>query len=121
MSTGVIIAIVAAVVIAIGIIANRNRLKSEYEDALKGTDKVKALKAGRAYYSALRSGKLTIYDEQAITNDISTMKTYAKTSIEKHTNNSVLDKLERLGQLKAQGVLTEDEFDKQKQKLLNEQ
>jgi hypothetical protein len=49
------------------------------------------------------------------------MKTYAKTSIEKHTNNSVLDKLERLGQLKAQGVLTEDEFDKQKQKLLNEQ
>ena len=50
------------------------RLKSNYDDALTGSDKRAALAAGRAYYSALRKGKLTIYDEQAITNDISTMR-----------------------------------------------
>jgi hypothetical protein len=49
-------------------------LKQEYDAALKGTSKRAALQAGRAYYSALRKGKmLTIYDEQAITNDLSTM------------------------------------------------
>ncbi len=50
------------------------RLKSAYEDALIGHDKKAALAAGRAYYSALRKGKLTIYDEQAIANDINTMQ-----------------------------------------------
>lgn len=52
-----------------------NQLKETYDSALRGTNKVYALQAGRAYYSALRSPKqLTIYDEQAITNDLSTMK-----------------------------------------------
>ncbi len=49
-------------------------LKGHYERLLKGTDRRAALAAGRAYYSALRKGKvLTTYDEQAITNDLSTM------------------------------------------------
>lgn len=52
-----------------------NNLKSNYDRALKGTDKRAALEAGRAYYSSLRMGKLTIYDEQALANDIATMKT----------------------------------------------
>jgi hypothetical protein len=52
----------------------RARLKSEYEEALRGRDKAKALAAGRAYYQEMRDGKnLTIYDEQAIANDLSTM------------------------------------------------
>jgi len=118
--TWVIVAIIIGVLIAIGVIVNRNKLKSEYDEALSGTDKAKALKVGRAYYSALRSGNLTIYDEQAITNDISAMRTETKTSLGKQASNSVLDKLEKLGQLKAQGVLTEEEFNKQKQKILNE-
>lgn len=70
------------IVIVGGIIAmiynnhNRNqKLKEEYDQALRGKDKKLALEAGRKYYSALRGkGKLTIYDEQAITNDLSTMK-----------------------------------------------
>lgn len=79
MSTFIII-----VVIGIGIaiwvnVAKSNRLKQlkeNYDDALRGTDKRVALETGRAYYSALREdGKLTIYDEQAITNDLSAMKT----------------------------------------------
>jgi len=50
-------------------------LKQHYEQSLQGTDKRMALDAGRSYYSALRKGKtLTIYDEQAITNDLSTMQ-----------------------------------------------
>lgn len=49
-------------------------LKERYEASLSGTDKRVALDAGRSYYSSLRKGKtLTIYDEQAITNDLSTM------------------------------------------------
>lgn len=52
-----------------------NFLKKEYEIALEGFDKKIALDAGRKYYSALRKDtKLTIYDEQAITNDLMTMK-----------------------------------------------
>lgn len=118
--TWIIIIIVVGILIAIGVLVNRNKLKSEYEEALRGTNKQRALKAGRAYYSALRSGTLTIYDEQAITNDISAMKTEKKDFLESKTDTSILDKLERLGQLRAQGVLTEEEFNKQKQKILNE-
>jgi hypothetical protein len=50
-------------------------LKNAYDEALRGTDKQKAVVAGRAYYGALRKdGVATIYDETAITNDVSTMK-----------------------------------------------
>lgn len=45
-----------------------------YQKALMGEDKQLALKLGREYYHAVRGGNLTIYDEQALTNDLSTMK-----------------------------------------------
>lgn len=49
-------------------------LANEYKQALEGTDKRHALKAGRAYYGSLRKGKtLTVYDEAAISNDLSIM------------------------------------------------
>ena len=75
------------VLIAIGVIAlliwanisksnKLKELKENYDNALRGTDRKTALDAGRAYYSALRKdSKLTIYDEQAIINDLSAMKT----------------------------------------------
>jgi len=50
-----------------------DQAKTEYESALKANDKVKALALGRIYYSLLRRGALTIYDEQAIANDLSTI------------------------------------------------
>lgn len=51
------------------------KLKHIYEDLLKGSDKAAALKAGREYYASIRiGGRLTIYDEQAIANDLSIMK-----------------------------------------------
>lgn len=55
-------------------------LLNAYHEAQQSGDKGKALYAGRLYYSKLRStywglkdGYLTMYDEQAITNDLSTM------------------------------------------------
>lgn len=51
-----------------------NSPKFLYRKALSGTDKSEALRLGRIYYSSLREdGKLTIYDEQAITNDLNSM------------------------------------------------
>lgn len=50
-------------------------LLQEYKSALAGTDKQKALAAGRKYYGqARRNGRLTTYDEQALSNDLNTMK-----------------------------------------------
>ncbi|MBN8836375.1 MAG: hypothetical protein J0I09_03900 [Sphingobacteriia bacterium] len=51
-----------------------NNAKAEYHEALNGTGKRKALELGRRYYRLKRGkGKLTIYDEQAITNDLAAM------------------------------------------------
>lgn len=76
MWTAIIIGIVViAILAAIGKQNTVKTLKANYDRALQGTDKKAALDAGRAYYAALRGGKkLTIYDEQAITNDLSAMK-----------------------------------------------
>jgi len=66
-------------ILAVIIVSNVQRgkkeaeLKAIYDDALRSGNKSRALAAGRAYYSHIRKGKLTIYDEQAITNDLSTM------------------------------------------------
>lgn len=73
------LAIIVAIIIVV--IKNKNKkirhleqLKLAYERSLKGNNKKTALDAGRAYYGALRENKiLTIYDEQAITNDLSAM------------------------------------------------
>ena len=70
------------IVLAVGIIyfirdgANKKErmaLWTAYQAALRSGDKGAALRAGRTYYSKLRGGNLTIYDEQALTNDLSTM------------------------------------------------
>lgn len=74
------IGIAIAVVILYYWYHNRGRkalLKQKQEvyiKALKSGDKTKALDAGRDFYSCMRRGRLTIYDEQAINNDLSIMK-----------------------------------------------
>jgi len=75
LALGVLALAALVVMLYIFIIGRSGRLKRNYEMALRGTDKAAALQAGRKYYSFLRGGRLTIYDEQAIANDISTMKT----------------------------------------------
>jgi hypothetical protein len=73
--------IVILLVIVIAVVGNNAKskeianLKKKYDDALRSGNKKAALDAGRNYYSKLRNnGKLTIYDEQAITNDLTAMK-----------------------------------------------
>lgn len=70
-----ILAIAIIIMMVVKYLNNKkaDRIWPEYQDALKSGDKKAALDAGRKYYSALRGGKLTIYDEQAITNDLLTM------------------------------------------------
>ncbi|PZF73568.1 hypothetical protein [Taibaiella soli] len=54
--------------------SRKNLLHTEYLEALESGDKSKALNAGRRYYAHVRGGNLSIYDEQAIANDLSIMK-----------------------------------------------
>jgi hypothetical protein len=74
---GIIAFIILIVVIAVWLNIRKNRqltiLWQQYNAAKASGDKQKALNAGRAYYSR-RRGRPTIYDEQAIANDLSTMK-----------------------------------------------
>lgn len=57
-----------------------------YDAALKGKDRKAALEAGRSYYSIARKGGApTLYDEQAMANDLSTMPVevcFAQPSVE---------------------------------------
>ena len=97
----------------------KERLTKEYRKALDGTDRQIALNAGRNYYQFFRSdGRLTIYDEQAIDNDMKMMP-QEKVEVEINNSNNVVDQLERLVKLKEQGILTDTEFNIQKNKILN--
>ncbi len=48
--------------------------KEKYINAIKSGNRIKALETGRDYYSYIRGGELTTYDEQAIANDLSIIK-----------------------------------------------
>lgn len=97
----------------------KERLTREYRQALNGTNRQIALATGREFYKFFRSdGKLTIYDEQAIDNDMKMMPSEEVTLVVDQTNTSV-DQLERLAKLKDQGILTDIEFQQQKAKILN--
>jgi flagellar biosynthesis/type III secretory pathway M-ring protein FliF/YscJ len=54
--------------------AEAKKREEAFIEAKKSGDKAKALETGRAYYSFLRGGTLTIYDEQSLNNDIAVMK-----------------------------------------------
>lgn len=53
--------------------AKAETLRQAYEKALNSGNKAAALRCGRAYFEYLRGGRLTIYDEQSITNDLAAM------------------------------------------------
>jgi hypothetical protein len=74
-----VIVIIAVIAIVVFVKKKKNEkiqtLKNAYDEALRGTDKQRAVAAGRAYYGSLRKDSApTIYDETAITNDVSAMK-----------------------------------------------
>jgi hypothetical protein len=91
--------IIMVVIILIAYLRNSNgtvnpinklqELKQAYEKALIGNNKRAALNTGRIYYSELREDKtLTVYDEQAIANDLSAMINPSENT--QHTNSSQL-------------------------------
>lgn len=50
------------------------RLKTRYQEALKGNDKARALKLGRDYYAYLRNSRdLSTADKEAIARDLANM------------------------------------------------
>lgn len=58
--------------------ARRNRRKAAelwqaYHQAIQDGNKRLALQLGRNYYSTLRGGKLSVFDELSIANDLSTI------------------------------------------------
>lgn len=97
----------------------KERLTREYRQALNGTNRQKALASGREFYKFFRSdGKLTVYDEQAIDNDMKMMPSEEVPIVVKHSD-TVVDQLERLAKLKEQGILSDLEFQNQKNKILS--
>ena len=62
--------------------SNIKDYKKEYDEALRGSDRLKTLEAGRKYYKALRMGqgpiqaglRWSVDDEQAIANDMAAME-----------------------------------------------
>ena len=88
----------------------------------------KALQSGREYYKSLRNGQLSIYDEQAINNDLAAVAPVSQanntlqSNIDKADENNQSDivaKLEKLKQLKDKGMITESEFEAKKKDLIN--
>jgi hypothetical protein len=85
-----------------------------------------ALQAGREYYASLRGGRLTIYDEQAIANDLSsiipTIPQVDKAS--EHESyigkNDIAEKIQKLLELKNSGLISETEFEDKKKKLIDQ-
>lgn len=74
----IVIAIILFILIAVLVASGKSKrlagLKQQYGKALQGSNRKAAPDAGRAYYAALRNDKaLTVYDEQAIANDLNTM------------------------------------------------
>lgn len=107
-----------------GYVANKAEpIKEKYDELLEQLKndsnnaelKKKVLEVGREYYSTCRTdGKLTIYDEQAIQNDITAH------CIENNSTNTIYNDIERLAKLKEKGILTEEEFLEKKQELLRQ-
>lgn len=116
----------------------QNKLKQEYEDFKYKLSqnpqnqelRQLTLQKARDYYSSLRNdGRLTIYDEQAIQNDLSLIinssnNSYTQqsndNSIENKDNSDSLAKLEKLKHLKDKGLITEADYEAKKQKILDE-
>jgi hypothetical protein len=77
--------------------------------------------ADKIHYEGLLKEVSGIKDVFSIIIDIidRNVKVHQATSLIQNTSNSVADELSKLADLKAKGILTEDEFNSQKSKLLN--
>jgi len=80
----------------------------------------RALAIGRAYAALAREqGKITIFDEVALSNDIAAA-TAGASSAATAPVTSIEERLTRLSDLRAKGLLSDQEFDARRQKILDE-
>ena len=126
---GIFIVLFSIPIIVINTLNHKNKMgiKEDYEDALYKLQhepnnsklKVTALELGRIYYSSLRFNKLlTIYDEQAINNDINSVCVSEVNSNNGETNDIYQD-IEKLSKLKERGIITAYEYQEKKELLLS--
>ncbi len=96
-----------------------NLLNELRKDPNNGELRGKVLEAGRDYYSTLRHDHLlTIYDEQAITNDVNSACVNVVNNQTVNRENTVYEDIKLLSELKDEGIITEDEFNEKKKVLL---
>ncbi len=94
------------------------RLKT---DPTNANLKQHALQEGRTYATWTREQKaVTIFDEMALSNDISAATAGATVAINSAPTTSVEDRLKTLEGLRAKGVVTDTEYAQKRQKLLDE-
>lgn len=127
---GLLLAGVAIVIMAVW--QSNNAIKAQpkkelYENLLSELSKepnnselkTKVLEAGRDYYATLRTDHcLTIYDEQAITNDINSACINITTTQVVNNDSDVYEDIKKLSELRDGGILTEEEYNEKKKILL---
>ena len=102
--------------------AKERLMEDPYDNRLRDS----ALQAGRKYYSSLRGGILTIYDEQAIANDLSSITpilpetSQARNTKIETSSDDVTIKLQKLSELRDLGLISELEFENKRKKILDE-
>ena len=97
-------------------------MEDPYDNRLRDS----ALQAGRKYYASLRGGILTIYDEQAIANDLASITpilpetSQARNTKIETSSDDVTIKLQKLSELRDLGLISELEFENKRKKILDE-
>lgn len=89
------------------------------QDPGNPTKRQTALALGREYSALSRQGGATIYDEMALNNDISAAAAAVGTAQAGPAVSSPADRLKRLDELKAQGLISDTEHQAQRSKILD--
>ena len=83
--------------------------------------KQRTLALGRAYSNLTRQHKgVTLYDEVALSNDINAACAGATAHVHPSQQPSVQSRLQRLAELRQQGLLSDEEFQAQRARILQE-
>ena len=104
------------------LVAKERLMEDPYDNKIRDL----ALQAGRKYYASLRGGILTIYDEQAIANDLASIipvlpqPNEIRNSESNVVNDDVVTKLQKLIELKDSGLISDIEFEAKRQKILDQ-
>jgi len=102
--------------------------ESMYHDALAALKadptnadlRQRALSVGRAYSALTRQSNITVYDEMAVMNDIAAATAGASTPTAAPNRETIEARLTRLNDLRAKGLVSDQEWNERRQKILDE-